>query len=75
VSNIRADDTATARNSQQRSTAVTGTASQFYGATANLTTTGIRAFLADGYQVGTDLSVNATGVTYYHLAVANTATG
>lgn len=71
--NVRADDSATARNSQQRSTAVTGTASQFFSATANLTTTGIRAFLADGYEVGNDASVNATGVTYYHLAVRNTA--
>jgi len=73
--NVRADDSVTARNAQQRSTAVTGTASQFYSGTANLTTTGISAFLADGYQIGTDTSVNATGVTYYHLAVANTATG
>jgi len=71
---VRANDTATARQGHHRSAAVPGSGSQFYGAFANITT-GITSLLADGFQVGTDVAVNANGPTYHYLAFRNAGGG
>lgn len=68
---VRANDTATARNGHHRPAALGGANSQFWGATAN-SATGILALQADGFQVGADASVNASGPTYHYIAFKNT---
>lgn len=68
---VRANDTATARQSHQRPLSLAGTASQLFGATAN-SSNGIRALLPDGFQLGTDASVNTAGVTYHRAAFRHT---
>lgn len=71
---VRANDTATARRGHQRSAATAGTESQFFTNLANITT-GITSLLADGFQVGTDASVNANVATYHYLAFRNAGGG
>jgi hypothetical protein len=71
---VRANDTATARRASHRPAAVTGTSSMVFDAASNLTTA-IRALQADGFQLGTDASVNASGPTYHYLAFKNTGGG
>ena len=71
---VRANDTVTARQGNQRPLSLTGTASQFFGATAN-PTTGITALDADGLTLGTDASVNAAGVSYFYAAFRHTGNG
>ena len=71
---VRANDTATARRGNHRPAAVTGTSSLLFDATNNLTTA-IRALQADGFQVGTDASVNANNVPYHYIAFKNTGGG
>ncbi len=71
---VRAADTATARNGHQRPSSLTGSASQFFTGTAN-STNGLKAFQADGFQLGTDAAVNASGVTYWYAAFKNSANG
>jgi hypothetical protein len=64
----RADDTSTARRGGLR-TAITGSTSLFFSASAPVNTTnGIESFDLGGFTVGTDGSVNASGPTYYYLA-------
>ncbi len=70
---VRAADTATARQGHHRPYSLAGTSSQFFGATAN-SINGLKALQTDGFQLGTDASVNATGVTYWYAAFKNTAT-
>ena len=39
------------------------------------TNNGIQALQANGFQLGTDASVNASGPTYHYIAVRNTDGG
>ncbi len=71
---IRANDTATAREGRHRPAALTGTSSQFFSNTAN-DVVGIKALQSDGFQLGTNVNVNANGVTYHYIAFKNTADG
>jgi hypothetical protein len=69
---IRANDTGTARAGHHRPASLGGTNSQFWSNTAN-SNNGIQALLANGFQLGTDPSVNANGPTYHYLALRNTS--
>ena len=69
--NIRANDTATAREGHHRPASVSGTGSQFFSALAN-STTAITALGADGFTLGTNGAVNASGPTYHYMAFKNT---
>lgn len=64
---VRANDTATARAGVHRSQAVSGTSSLRYDAAAN-DTNAITALQSDGFQVGSNSSTNASGVTYHYVA-------
>jgi hypothetical protein len=67
---VRANDTATARRALARPQALTGDSTLRFDAMFNGSNR-IQALQADGFQVGTDGDVNATGVTYHYLAVKN----
>ncbi len=69
---VRANDNLTAREGNHRPASLPGASSMFYGATAN-TSTGITALQPDGFQLGTNGSVNASGVTYHYMALYNSA--
>ena len=71
---IRANDTTTARHGQQRSASLAGGNSQYWANLANITD-GIQLLQADGFQVGTDPSVNGTSPTFHYLAFRNTGGG
>jgi hypothetical protein len=62
-----ANTSGTARAGAQRATALTGTSSQLFTATAN-ETTGITALQSDGFQVGTSVTVNNNTTTYDYVA-------
>jgi hypothetical protein len=64
---VHADDTVTARAGAHRSSAVTGTGSQLFTATAN-ETTGITALQSDGFQVGTSTTTDNNGTSYSYVA-------
>ena len=64
---VHANDTATGRAGAMRSSALSGTASQLFTATAN-ESTGITALQSDGFQVGTGASVDNNGTTYHYVA-------
>src|SRR4051794_35771971 len=66
---VHANDTTTGRAGAMRSSALSGTASQLFTATAN-ESTGITALQSDGFQVGTNASatVNNNGTTYDYTA-------
>ena len=68
---IRSDNTATARRGAHRFTAEPGDHSFLFDGVAlpNL----IQDLLDDGFQVGTDLTVNQTGIKNFHLALRNSA--
>jgi hypothetical protein len=55
------------RAGAHRASAVSGTGSQLFDATAN-ETTGITALQSDGFQVGASNTVNASGSTYDYVA-------
>jgi len=69
---IRANDTGTARAGHHRPASLGGGSSQFWSNAAN-TNNGIQALQANGFQVGTDTSVNANGPTYHYIALRNTS--
>ena len=71
---IRANDTATARSGHQRPASLAGGSSQFWANVAN-TANGIQLLQADGFQVGTDASVNGASPTFHYLAFKNTGGG
>ena len=71
---IRANDTATSRQGHQRSASLAGGSSQFWAGVAN-TTNGIQLLQADGFQVGSDASVNGSSPTFHYLAFKNTGGG
>jgi hypothetical protein len=64
---VHANDTVTGRAGAHRSSAVTGTGSQLFTATAN-ESTGITALQSDGFQVGTSTTVDNNGTTYDYVA-------
>jgi hypothetical protein len=55
------------REGAHRASAVGGTGSQLFAATAN-ESTGITALQSDGFQVGTSNTVNNNGTTYNYVA-------
>jgi predicted ribosomally synthesized peptide with SipW-like signal peptide len=59
---------------QHRSASVPGAQSLYFQATANLTT-GITALQNDGFQLGTNSSVNTNATTYQYVAFGNTGGG
>ncbi len=71
---IRANDTATAREGRHRPAGLTGASSQYFSGTAN-DAIAIKALQANGFQLGTNANVNATGVTYHYIAFRNTDGG
>jgi len=64
---VHANDTTTGRAGAIRSSALAGTASQLFTATAN-ESAGITALQSDGFQVGTSVTVNNNGTTYDYVA-------
>lgn len=71
---IRSGDTGTARRGHHRTAAISGDDTLFFDNFANMTNR-IQALLSNGFQLGTDTAVNAFGVGYHYLALANTAGG
>lgn len=68
---IRANDTSTARQGAHRSATLPGDSSLRYNAAANFAN-GIQALQSDGFQLGTDATVNAGSIAYRYLAVRDT---
>jgi hypothetical protein len=69
---IRADDNVTGRPAVQRPASLAGDATLLFAGSANVTNR-IQALQANGFQVGNSGDVNASGVTYYSLAVLSSA--
>jgi len=69
---VRANDTATARLGAHRPATLPGDNTLLYGAVVNAANS-IQALQSDGFQIGTDTSVNANTVAYSYLAVHDTA--
>lgn len=69
---IRADDNATGRPAVHRPAALAGDSTLLFAGSANVTNR-IQALQATGFQVGNSGDVNASGVTYYSLAVRSSA--
>jgi hypothetical protein len=63
--NVRANDTSTARQGLHRAASVTGTGSQHFSNTANISN-GITALGTDGFSV---TAPNTSGVPYPYLAL------
>lgn len=68
---VRADDTVTARFGAHRPASLPGDSSLRFSAFPNLPNS-LQALQSDGFQVGTDGSVNANSVAYRYLAVRDT---
>lgn len=66
--NLRADSSGTARRGIHRPASLTGDSAQSHTATANAANL-IQSLTATGFQVGSDVQVNASGVTSYALAL------
>jgi hypothetical protein len=64
---VHANDTTTGRAGAMRASALTGTASQLFTATAN-ESVGITALASNGFTVGTSATVNNNGTTYDYAA-------
>lgn len=64
----RADDTSSFRRGVWRTQSLTGDSTLYFSPAANGSNL-IQALQADGFQIGTDGNVNASGVSYYTLAV------
>ena len=71
---IRSGYTAFAIPGQHRTASLSGDSTLHFDATANGTNR-IQSLLSNGFQLGTDFSVNANTVAYHYLALANTAGG
>ena len=71
---VRANDAATNRKENQKFLAQADPNASFFRADAAYAT-GIKALESDGFKLGTDGSVNASGVTYHYLAFKHTAGG
>lgn len=67
----RANDTATARMGAHRPATLSGDSTLRFGAVANAANV-IQLLQSDGFQLGTDTTVNATGIAYRYLAVRDT---
>ncbi|MGH3847754.1 MAG: hypothetical protein ACRDS0_41015, partial [Pseudonocardiaceae bacterium] len=64
---VHANDTVTGRAGAMRSSALSGTASQLFTATAN-ESVGITALASGSFTVGTSATVNNSGTTYDYVA-------
>jgi hypothetical protein len=64
---VHANDTTTGRAGAMRASALSGTASQLFTATAN-ESTGITALASGSFTVGTSATVNQNGTTYAYVA-------
>jgi hypothetical protein len=71
---IRSGYTAFAIPGQHRPASLSGDSTLHFDATANGTNR-IQSLLSNGFQLGTDFSVNANTIAYHYLALANTAGG
>jgi hypothetical protein len=71
---VRANDAATNRKTSQKFLAQADPNASYFSATAAYAT-GIKALESDGFKLGTDGSVNASGITYHYLAFKHTAGG
>jgi hypothetical protein len=71
---IRSGDTVTARAGQHRTSSLSGDSTLQFDNVANATNR-IQSLLSNGFQLGTDGSVNANTIGYHYLALANTAGG
>ncbi len=69
---IRADDNVTGRPAVHRPASLAGDATLLFAGSANVTNR-IQALQANGFQLGNSGDVNASGVTYYSLAVRSSA--
>jgi hypothetical protein len=69
---IRADDNATGRPATHRTALLPGDNTLLFSGTAAVTNR-IQALQANGFQVGNSGDVNASGVSYYSLAVRSSA--
>ena len=69
---IRADDNVTSRPGTFKPSSLAGDNALPFSATASVTNR-IQALNASGFQVGNSTDVNASGVTYYSLAVRSSA--
>jgi len=69
---IRADDNVTSRPGNFKPSSLAGDNALPFSATASVTNR-IQALNASGFQVGNSGDVNASGVTYYSLAVRSSA--
>ena len=69
---VRANDTTAAKEGDHRPASMTGTDSLFDN-DPNIAT-GTKALESDGFKLGTDASVNASGTTYHYIAFKNFAT-
>ena len=69
---VRADDTGTARLGAHRPATLPGDSTLRHSAAAN-TTNAVQLLQSDGFQLGTDTSVNANTIAYRYLAVRDTA--
>ena len=71
---VRANDTANSRKQNHKPLAQLGGKASFFRSEAEYLT-GIKALQTEGFKLGTDGSVNASGVTYHYLALNHTAGG
>ncbi len=69
---VRANDTATARLGAHRPATLPGDSTLRYGAVVNAANS-VQALQSDGFQVGTDTSVNANTIAYRYIAFRDTA--
>jgi hypothetical protein len=69
----RANDTSTGRLGAHRPATLPGDSTLRFNGSANVANA-YQALQSDGFQVGTDTSVNASGVAYHYLAVRDTPT-
>lgn len=65
---VRANDSATARRGVHRPASLAGDSTLNFTAAANFANS-LQALQADGFQLGTDGTVNANGVAYHYLAL------
>jgi hypothetical protein len=70
---VRANDTGSGRQGVHRPATLPGDSTQRFNGNANVTNA-VQAIQSDGFQVGTDSSVNANGTAYHYLAIHDTAT-
>lgn len=56
-----------------KSSSMTGEVTEYFSATAELASDGIQTLSSDGFQVGTNATVNSNTLIYYYIAVKNSS--